>query len=95
MKQSIGLDEAQLSELEDFAGTFLNNQELECVMGLEEGSLAESIRLRTPEGLAVLRGRIRAKAMQRRIIMQLALAGSAPAQLQMEKIMLQQQIDDV
>jgi hypothetical protein len=89
------LNKEELGELEDLAGATLNNDDLEIVMRLPKGFLREAISSGLPEGLAVLRGRIKTKAMHRKAVVQLAMAGSGPAQAMVEQFIVQQQIDDM
>jgi hypothetical protein len=89
------LDEAQLLELEEFAGTFLTVAELEVVMMLAEGALKQAIFDKSPEGLAVLRGRLKTKALVRKNVVTLAMSGSGPAQSMVEAFVRQCEINEV
>jgi hypothetical protein len=81
-----------LAELEEMAGAYLSDEELDIVMRLERGSIREAVAAQSEMGLAVLRGRIKAKAMHRIGVMKLAVAGSAPAQALAERFMSQCEI---
>ncbi len=74
------LNDEQLKELEDMASTFMDLSSLEIIMSLPEGFLADAIYKKSPEGISVLKGRLKTEARIRKCVIDLAIAGSAPAQ---------------
>jgi hypothetical protein len=76
----MGMTSEQLAELEDLATSLMTTANLETIFGVPTGQFAQAILEGSPEGLAIMRGRLLTEAKLRKSIINLALAGSGPAQ---------------
>jgi len=89
------LSEAQLVELEDFAGVFFSIKEIAIVMQLDENELR--LAYENPQSMihqTIQRGKLKQEAELRKVIFTLAKGGSSPAQNLAFKIIQEAKIDE-